>query len=68
LAVLLVAQVRITTKGKMTVAGQTATLSHTYAFHDEIVLVLSDVETPADVRRDLKALDELAKAGTKLLH
>jgi hypothetical protein len=69
-AVLLLAQAPVATKGKMTVAGQTATLSHAYAFirpgpppHDEIVLVLSDVETPAGVRRDLVALDEVAKTG-----
>jgi len=67
---LLLAQAPVATKGKMTVAGQSATLSHAYAFtrsgpppHDEIVLVLSDVETPADARRNLEALDELAKAG-----
>src|SRR5713226_1288970 len=68
-AALLLAQAPVATKGKMTVAGKTAELSHAYAFtqkaygREEIVLVLSDVEIPADARRDLKALDELAKAG-----
>ncbi len=68
-AALLLAQAPVATKGKMTVAGKTAELSHAYAFtqkaygREEIVLVLSDVEIPADARRDLKALDEFAKAG-----